>query len=216
MPDAELLAAAELAARHGIHDRAINTANRTIERHNFRLRFLAPYREVFAEQARTFNLEEALLLGLTRQESRFMADARSAAGAMGLMQLMPATARWTAKRIGLAGYNAAHVTDPRVNVSLGTGYLRTVLDDLGHTVLALAAYNAGPGRARRWRDARPLEGAVYAESIPFNETRAYVKLVMANTMYYSMLYGGKVIPLRERLGMVPARAPGERANGDIP
>jgi hypothetical protein len=80
-----------------------------------------------------------------------------------------------------------------------------VLDDLGHPVLASAAYNAGPGRARRWRDAKPLEGAIYAETIPFNETRDYVKKVMANTMYYSQLFGGKLVPLKERLGQIPAK-----------
>ena len=72
-----------------------------------------------------------------------------------------------------------------INIALGTGYLKHVLDDLGHPVLASAAYNAGPGRARRWRDAQPLEGAIYAETIPFDETRDYVKKVMANTVYYS-------------------------------
>ena len=91
-----------------------------------------------------------------------------------------------------------------------------VLDDLGHPVLASAAYNAGPGRARRWRDVRPLEGAIYAETIPFNETRDYVKKVMANTMYYSQLIGGKLIPLKERLGLIPAKAAGERVNEELP
>ena len=83
-------------------------------------------------------------------------------------------------------------------------------------MLASAAYNAGPGRARRWRDARPLEGAIYAETIPFNETRDYVKKVMANTMYYSQLIGGKLIPLKDRLGQIPARLPAERFNEELP
>ena len=83
-------------------------------------------------------------------------------------------------------------------------------------MLASAAYNAGPGRARRWRDVRPLEGAIYAETIPFPETRDYVKKVMANTMYYSQLIGGKLIPLKDRLGQIPARSPADRVNEELP
>lgn len=216
MEDAQLLAAAELARRAGVFDRAINTADRTAQLHNYKVRFLAPFKEVFDEHARSAGLEEAWVLGLVRQESRFIANARSAAGARGLMQLMPATARWVAKRSGLRNFTPARVAEVPVNVALGTSYLRLVLDDLGHVVLASAAYNAGPGRARRWRDARPLEGAIYAETIPFNETRDYVKKVMANTMYYSQLFGGKLIPLKDRLGLIPAKAAGERVNGELP
>lgn len=216
MGDAQLLAAAELARSAGIYDRAINTADRTAHQHNYKVRFLAPFKDVFEEHARSFGLEEAWVLGLVRQESRFIVNAKSSAGARGLMQLMPATARWVAKRSGLRDFNLARVSDVPVNVALGTNYLKMVLQDLGHPLLASAAYNAGPGRARRWRDARPLEGAIYAETIPFNETRDYVKKVMANTMYYSQLIGGKLIPLKERLGLIPAKAAGERVNEELP
>lgn len=215
MDDGQLLAAAELARRHDIHDRVINTADRTALRHNFRFRYLAPYRDVFREQARVFDIEEAWVLGLVRQESRFIVNARSSAGAQGLMQLMPATARWVASRIGL-NYSQARVIEVDTNVVLGTRYLKMVLEDLGHPVLASAAYNAGPGRARRWRDAKPLEGAIYAESIPFNETRDYVKRVMANTMFYSQLYGGSTVALKDRLGTIPARAAADRFNEELP
>lgn len=216
MSDAELLAAAELARRAGVFDRAINTADRTAHQHNYKVRFLAPFKEVFSEQARSAGLEEAWVLGLVRQESRFIVNAKSSAGARGLMQLMPATARWVAQRTGIRDYKPANVSDVPINVALGTGYLRIVLEELGHPVLASAAYNAGPGRARRWRDTRPLEGAIYAETIPFNETRDYVKKVMANTMYYSQLIGGKLIPLKERLGLIPAKKEGERTNKELP
>jgi soluble lytic murein transglycosylase len=216
MDDTQLLAAAELARRASVYDRAIQTANRTLQQHNFKLRFLAPFREVFARYAQAFDLEEAWVLGVVRQESRFIVDARSSAGALGLMQLMPATARWVAARIGLNGYSPARVTEVGTNVTLGTRYLKFVLDDLGHPLLASAAYNAGPGRARRWRDARPLEGAVYAETIPFDETRNYVKRVMANTVYYSLLNGGGMRSLKERLGVVPAKSARERFNEDLP
>jgi len=216
MDDAQLLAAAELARRHDIHDRVINTADRTALTHNFQYRYLAPYRDVFRQQSRAFDIEEAWVLGLVRQESRFIVDAKSSAGAQGLMQLMPATARWVAKRLGIKDYSPARVTEVNTNVVLGTHYLKMVLEDLGHPVLASAAYNAGPGRARRWRDSRPLEGAIYAESIPFNETRDYVKRVMANTMYYSQLYGGTPLALKDRLGVIPARAASERFNEQLP
>jgi soluble lytic murein transglycosylase len=211
-----LLAAAELARREGIFDRAINTADRTAHQHNYKVRFLVPFKDVFNAQSRSAGLEEAWVLGLVRQESRFIAAAKSSAGARGLMQLMPATAKWVAKRNGLRDYSPANVLEVPMNVALGTSYLRMVLDDLGHPVLASAAYNAGPGRARRWRGMQPLEGAIYAETIPFNETRDYVKKVMANTMYYSQLIGGKLIPLKERLGLIPAKAAGERPSEELP
>jgi soluble lytic murein transglycosylase len=216
MADAQLLAAAELARRAGIFDRAINTAERTVSAHNYKVRFLTPFKEVFDEHARIFGLEEAWVLGLVRQESRFIVNAKSSVGAKGLMQLMPATARWVAKRNGLKNFSPARVAEVPINVALGTGYLKLVLDDLGHAVLASAAYNAGPGRARRWRDARPLEGAIYAETIPFNETRDYVKKVMANTMYYAQLIGGKLVPLKDRLGQIPAKSSGDRFNVELP
>jgi soluble lytic murein transglycosylase len=207
--DARLLAAAELARRAEIYDRAISAADRTERLHNFSLRYPVPFQDVFREYARSQKLEEAWVLGLVRQESRFITYARSSAGAEGLMQIMPRTARYVAHRIGMRGYKPKAVIDVETNVTLGTGYLRLVLDDLGHPVLASAAYNAGPSRAKRWRDARPLEGAIYAETIPFGETRDYVKKVMANAVFYAALLERRVSPLKTRLGTVPARVPGE-------
>jgi soluble lytic murein transglycosylase len=210
MDDRQLLAAAEFARANELWDRAINSADRTLGMHDFQLRFLAPYRGAFGEQARAQGLEEYWVLGLVRQESRFIVNARSSAGASGLMQLMPATARWVAKKLGMRDFTPAQVTEVEVNIALGTSYLRYVLDELeGSPVLAAAAYNAGPGRARRWKADRPLEGAIYAESIPFNETRDYVKKVMSNTMYYAAIYGGDTRPLKSRLGTIPSRHSGE-------
>ena len=175
------------------------------------MRYLAPYRDALGENARARQLEEAWVLGLVRQESRFISEIKSSAGAAGLMQLMPATAKWVARRMGMQDYSWARVTDTGVNAALGTYYLRHVLDDLdGSPVLAAAAYNAGPGRARRWRDARPLEGAIYAETIPFDETRDYVKKVMSNTMYYAALLGGQPRSLKARLGVIAPRGGNER------
>ncbi|MHB8770658.1 MAG: lytic transglycosylase domain-containing protein [Syntrophales bacterium] len=223
MEDRQLLAAAELARRNGIWDRAINTADKTVSLHDFGMRYPAPYGKVLSEQARLRQIDEPWVLGLVRQESRFIADARSSAGASGLMQLLPATARWVARKIGMKGYHASRVNQPRVNVALGAFYLRHVMGGLdGSPVLAAAAYNAGPGRARRWLDAMPLEGAIYIETIPFAETRHYVKKVMANTVYYDALRGGERRSLKSRLGTVKgspakngaAEQPGYARGGD--
>ena len=94
---------------------------------------------------------------------------------------------------------------------MGTGYMKIVLDQLGHPVLASAAYNAGPNRARRWRDARPLEGAIYAETIPFAETREYVKKVMANSVFYAALLQREADAAQGAPGMIPARSGAEPA-----
>jgi len=215
MNDRELLAAAELARRAGVVDREINTADRTQNRHDFALRYPAPYRDVFSAYAKEQELDEYWLLGLVRQESRFIADAKSWAGARGLMQLMPRTARWTARKIGMKKFHLRDVTDVETNVTLGTSYLKMVLDSLGHPVLASAGYNAGPGRARRWRDTKPLEGAIYVETIPFSETRDYVKKVMANAVFYALL-DGKRASLKQRLGTVTSKEPDEREDKDLP
>jgi len=200
--DQKLIAAAELARRAGAYDRAIHTADRTSRVHNYALRYPVPYHDVFREYAKSHGVDEAWVLGLVRQESRFNTDARSAAGAAGLMQVMPGTARYVASRLGLRNYRPKNVTEIETNVTLGTGYMRLVMDQLGHPVLASAAYNAGPSRARRWRDTRSLEGAVYVESIPFGETRDYVRKVMANAVMYSAVLNQKPVPLKTRLGAI--------------
>jgi soluble lytic murein transglycosylase len=200
--DARLIAAAELARRNAVYDRAIHTADRTSRLHNFTLRYPMPYQEVFRDYAATHGVDQAWVLGLVRQESRFNTGARSSAGAAGLMQVMPSTARYVAARMGMRNYRQKSMTEIETNVTLGTGYLRLVMEQLGHPVLASAAYNAGPSRARRWRDAKPLEGAIYVESIPFPETRDYVKKVMANAVHYAAVLDRKPVPLKARLGVI--------------
>ncbi|MCX5824164.1 MAG: transglycosylase SLT domain-containing protein [Deltaproteobacteria bacterium] len=203
MNDRALLAAAELARVNGSWDRAINTADRTVAEHDFTLRYPAPFVNVLSKQARVRKLDEPLVFGLVRQESRFIANAKSSAGASGLMQLMPSTARLIARKIGMKGFNMSRLGRPEVNAALGAYYLRHVLDGFGgNPALAAAAYNAGPGRARRWCDAKPLEGAIYVETIPFSETRQYVKKVMANTVYYAAVMGGDQRSLKSRLGTI--------------
>lgn len=205
MEDRDLLAAAEVARLAGVPDRAINTANRTAQLHDLAQRFPIPHREAVSAAARQWGLDEALMYSIIRQESRFMASVRSRVGAQGLMQLMPATAQWVARQIPVQPYKVQMLSQPAVNVQMGTYYFSRVLGDLGHPLLATAAYNAGPGRARRWRDARPLDGAIYAETIPFNETRDYVKQVFTNAWFYGHRLTGQVPSLKQMVGTIPGR-----------
>ncbi len=215
--DRELLAAAEMAKRAGVYDRAIAAAERTQNEHDFEQRYLSPYSEQVRPAARNQSLDDAWVYGLMRQESRFVTQAKSSVGAAGLMQLMPETARWVAKKLGLKDFKPTQVHDTETNLMLGTAYMRMVLESLGnHPLLASAAYNAGPGRARRWQAEVPLEGAIYAETIPFSETRDYVKKVMSNAVYYSALFDGRPQSLKNRLGVVDARVSGESKSEYLP
>lgn len=203
--DKQLLAAAEIARRNEMYDRAIYTADRTVQLHDFGLRYLAPYREALRGHIQRNNLEEAWVYGLMRQESRFVIQAKSNVGAAGLMQVMPATARWIARKLGMKDYRKKLVGQMETNLTLGTYYMKTVLSSLDNNpVLASAAYNAGPSRARHWRGDVPLEGAIYIETIPFEETRDYVKKVMSNTAYYARLFGQPPRSLKQRLGVIAA------------
>jgi len=217
MDDRALLAAAEFAKRQEIWDRAINTADRTLAQHNYGLRYIAPFSNQVLAKADELALDNGWVYGLMRQESRFIMNAKSSVGAKGLMQLMPATAKWVAKKINLANFHPSRVTDMDTNLTLGTNYMKMVLKSLdNHPVLASAAYNAGPGRARKWRADGPLEGAIYTETIPFNETRDYVKKVMSNAVYYNTLFEGKPQSLKSALGVIGARGQGESGIEQLP
>lgn len=206
--DRLLLAAAEAAREAGWYDRAIYAADRTKALHNYELRYLAPFRDIVKDYAEQTGLDESWVYGLMRQESRFITGARSGVGAGGLMQLMPGTARWVAGKLGMP-FQPDMVNDAGVNVRLGTYYLRHVLDNLSsQPVLATAGYNAGPNRAREWQHPeRNLEAPLYIESIPFLETRDYVKKVMTNAVHYSMGFGQPRMSLAARLGSIPPRNP---------
>jgi soluble lytic murein transglycosylase len=208
--DKELLAASEVARRNGWFERSIDTAERTQQIHDFGLRYPTPYRDVLSNYTRQLDLDEAWVYALVRQESRFSADARSNAGALGLMQLMPTTARSVARRLGIHGVDRYSVHTVDTNISLGTYHLRQLMDGLdNHPVLVSAAYNAGLTRARDWRAGQPLEGAIYTENIPFSETRDYVRKVMSNTMYYARLLAQPFVPLKQRLGQVAPKPSSE-------
>jgi len=204
--DRELLTAAEIARRNEMYDRAIGAAEKTVNVHDFSLRYLAPYRELLQEHIHEHGLEEAWVYGLMRQESRFVSSAKSGVGAAGLMQIMPTTARWVANKLGLKSYRNKLIHQLDTNLRLGTYYMKSVLSQFDDSpVLATAAYNAGPRRARQWRGNRTMEGAIYTETIPFDETRDYVKKVLSNTMYYAIQFNAPSRSLKKRLGVVPGK-----------
>lgn len=218
MGERELLAAAALACRAADWQICINTSERTRTEIDLRQRYPLPYAEAIGQQARALDLEPAFVFGLIRQETRFMATLRSAVGATGLMQVMPATARWTARRIGL-DFKSEQLDEIDTNLRLGTSYLRLVLDDFGGAqALAAAAYNAGPGRPRRWREGPAMDAAAWVENIPFTETRDYVKKVLANASLYAQLLGGPAAPLQTRLGTLigPRDAAAAAPDGNLP
>jgi len=219
MDDRQLLAAAQLACDRQVWDRCINTSDRTRGEVDVTQRFPTPFRDAVVAQSKRTGVDPAYVYGLIRQESRFIMDARSHAGASGLMQLMPATATWTAKRLGIP-YGPRMINDRDTNLRLGTGYLKLLLDDFeGSQALAAAAYNAGPGRPRRWRNGPELEPAMWAETIPFTETRDYVKKVLSNAAYYGAILGEETpVSLRARLGgpIGPRLASTEAPDVDLP
>jgi len=223
MNDRDLLAAAQLACESQVWDRCINTSEKTRQVIDFEQRFPMPHKDAVIARTQAINLDPAYVYGLIRQESRFITDARSHVGASGLMQVMPATAKWTARKIGLTGFTPDQINDRDTNIAIGTGYLKLVLDSFeGSMPLAAGAYNAGPSRSRRWRAPNDgtgpvLEGAIWAENVPFNETRDYVKKVLSNTTNYAALITGQPQSLKTRLGFVgPRDASAPAENLDLP
>ena len=208
MDDRSLLAAADLACQAEVWDRCINSSERSRALIDMDQRFPTPFKQAVVARAQSIGLDPSYVYGLIRQESRFVMDAKSGVGAAGLMQVMPATAKWTAKKIGLSDFTPAKINERDTNIAIGTGYLKLVLDSFqGSMPLAAAAYNAGPSRARQWRGASgapALEAAIWAENIPFNETRDYVKKVLSNATVYAALQTGQPQSIKARLGTVGA------------
>lgn len=205
MDDQQLLAAAEFARQNDVLDRMVSTSDRTKDVQDFTQRYPAPHLSEMMDNTKPLGLEMAWVYGLIRQESRFIKNARSHVGASGLMQIMPGTAKYVANKIGLTGFTSNQIDNINTNLLLGTRYLNMVLSDLdGSQMMATAAYNAGPSRARAWRAliTQPMEGAIFAETIPFTETRGYVKNVLSNATYYATLFEHKAPPLKQRLGVV--------------
>ena len=206
MGERDLLAAAQFACDRQIWDRCINTSERTTTLMDFDQRFPMPFREAVVRRSQSIGLDPSYVYGLIRQESRFIMDARSGVGASGLMQVMPATARWTANKIGLSSFTPDQINDRDTNITIGTAYLKLALDDLnGSMPMAAAAYNAGPGRPRTWRNGPVLDAAIWAENVPFSETRDYVKKVLSNTTNYAAILTGQPQSLKARLGLIGPR-----------
>lgn len=211
MSERQLLAAAEYARRNDLLDRMVETSLRTRTELDFNQRFPAPHNEILQPTAKNLSLDTAWVYGLIRQESRFISDARSGVGASGLMQVMPSTGKWVAAKIGLTDFVHTMLNDLRTNITLGANYMNMVLENNGGSqVLATAAYNAGPGRSRTWRGTldAPMEGAIFVESIPFAETRTYVRNVMSNATNYAALFEKRPQSLKARLGTITPRTGG--------
>ncbi|MFC5460315.1 lytic transglycosylase domain-containing protein [Massilia niabensis] len=211
LSERQLLAAAEYARRNDLLDRMVETSLRTRTELDYSQRFPAPHNEILQPTAKSLSLDTAWVYGLIRQESRFITDARSGVGASGLMQVMPATGKWVAGKIGLTDFVHGMLNDLRTNITLGANYMNMVLENNGGSqVLATAAYNAGPARSRTWRGLleAPMEGAVFVETIPFSETRTYVRNVMSNATNYAALFERRPQSLKARLGTITPRAGG--------
>jgi soluble lytic murein transglycosylase len=186
------LQASILAHQWGWHSRAISTAATVGQYDDLELRYPIPYRQEFEKHANGSNIQHSWALGIARSESLFMRDIRSSAGAIGLMQLMPDTARRTARDVNLKYAGLVTLTDPDSNIRLGTAYLRKMLERFdNHQVLATAAYNAGPLNVEKWLpEDGDVDALIWIENIPFTETRKYVKRVLAtDTIFHWRLTG---------------------------
>ncbi|MDH3451746.1 MAG: lytic transglycosylase domain-containing protein, partial [Gammaproteobacteria bacterium] len=194
------LGAALLADRWGWHDRSVYTIARTTQRGDYALRFPMPFDQHIDAAARVFALEPALIYGVLRRESAYREDARSRTGALGLMQLMPATAQRVAKKLGTRVSNG-DLLRADVNIHFGAKYFRDMLDRFSdHQVLAAAAYNAGPQRVKKWLpDSGSLPADVWVETLPFKETRGYVQAVLAYTAIFDWRRGEDIVRLRDRM-----------------
>lgn len=185
----ERLAMALVAGRHGWADRAIMTLANVRNWDDLQLRFPLAHIDEFSKAAQKNHINQNWIYGIARQESAFMHDARSSAGATGLMQLMPATARGISRQMRVR-YNHRHLIQPEYNINLGSGYLKQLAKRFNNNkVLATAAYNAGPTNVKRWlkRHQGPIDQ--WIENIPFSETREYVKRVLTYSVIYSYRLG---------------------------
>lgn len=201
MSQSQLLKAAKLADDWGWHNRAIMTLARARYWDDLELRFPLAHQKVVLSQAERQHINPAWAFAIIRQESAFSADARSHAGALGLMQLMPRTARYVARSMRLRIPKQHDILNIDTNIRLGVRYLKKVQDkNQGHPVLATAAYNAGQHRVVKWLPEKGSVSAdVWIETVPFKETRKYLKRVMTYTVIYEQRLGREPVPLLERM-----------------
>ena len=202
----EKLQAAVLADRWGWHSRAIAAVASSGEYDDLSIRYPLPYQASFEEFSTRANISSTWAYGIARSESLFMRDVKSHAGAVGLMQLMPATGRDVARQIKLPYSGLTTLVDPQSNIRLGTSYLGQMATRYGgNQVLATAAYNAGPHRVDGWLpQSGSLDARIWIENIPFNETRKYVKRVLAAQAIFHWRMTGQVRRLTDELSLVEA------------
>jgi len=206
MNNRELAVAAVIARQWGWYDRAILTVARSDHLDDLELRFPLLYRDTIEANAAEYGVDPSWVYGVVRQESAFVVDARSQAGALGLMQLMPSTGRLTGRKLNIRIRNNRALLDIENNLRLGMGYLKEVLGrNNGNQVLATASYNAGPNRVSSWMPQQPMDADIWVETIPYNETRDYVKNVMSYTTVYNYRLENHPVRLSTRMpGVTPA------------
>jgi len=199
----DLAVAAVIARQWGWHDRAILTVARSDQQDDLELRFPLLYRDTIEANATEYGIDPSWVYGVVRQESAFVADARSQAGALGLMQLMPSTGRLTGRKLNMPIRSNRALLNIENNLRLGVSYLKEVLGrNNGNQVLATASYNAGPNRVSAWLPDKTLDADIWVETIPFGETRDYVKNVMSYTTVYDHRLGSRPARLQERMQSV--------------
>jgi soluble lytic murein transglycosylase len=203
----EKRAAAVLAHRWGWHSRAIAIVGELAQYDDLDLRYPLPFSDWFTASAGKAAIPAAWAYGVARSESLFMPDVRSSAGAIGVMQLMPATGKRTAGKHGLPYAGTPTLTDPEQNIAIGTRYLAELDARFGsHRALATAAYNAGPHRVERWLPATtPMRAATWIETLPYDETRSYVQRVLAAEAIFHWRLTGEIRRLSAVLTPVPAK-----------
>ena len=208
LPPQQRLQAIHVAARWGIHDVAVTAATSNGRFNDYTLLYPRPFADEVAAAVKLTDVEPYLLYGVLRQESLFRADAASSAGAFGVAQLTPATARETARRWSLPAPNRASLFDPKVNITLGAARVAELLEQFDSDIpVALGAYNAGEAAAARWLPPRAIDSDIWVENIPYNETRAYVRRVLWHGLVYRWLETGQPQSTRDWIGTIASAAP---------
>lgn len=206
------LQAAILANRWGWHSRAISTIANAGNFDDLTIRYPLPWLEDFEQHSKTANISHSWAYGIARSESLFMRDVKSSAGAIGLMQLMPATGRETAREINLRYGGLVTLTDSSSNIRLGTAYLGKMFNRFGENrVLATAAYNAGPHRVEKWLPREDqLDARIWIENIPFRETRNYVRRVLTDEAIFHWRLTGEHKRITSGLALIDRSSDTER------
>ena len=200
----ELQAAAKIAHSWNWHDRAIIALSKAKSWNDLQIRFPVKHQDQVYKNAERSEIDPAWIYAMMRQESAFMPDAISPVGARGLMQLMPATAKSVARKLKQKYPSKYELLQPEKNIRLGTAYLKEVYQRFENPVLAIAAYNAGPHRVKRWLPEADMPADIWIELVPFKETRNYLKNVLAYTVIYAEKLDEKDIRMKQRMPSISA------------